>query len=115
MTQDEGKIILAEFMGAEVEKPYNDYGGISGVVFYYPKDTSPSIYRNLGISSIEYYTSYDWIIPVVRKISKLQSLGDINGLFSSVMKAVTRLEIPAVIAEKAVEFLKWNNNAKKTI
>lgn len=82
MTQEqilESNKIIAEFMGAEITQAYSKTKEQDGVLFYYPKDTSPSMYRNLSSSGIKYHKEWDWLMPVVDKLEELGYEINING------------------------------------
>lgn len=66
----EDKILIAKFMGADVIQAYSKTDDQDGLIFYYPKDTSPSMYRNLPSNAIKYDTDWNWLMRVVQKMRK---------------------------------------------
>lgn len=67
----EGNTLIAQFMGAIVSQPYSKNEEQDGLLFYYPDRTSPDMFRNHSSASIKYHTSWEWLMPVIEKIAKL--------------------------------------------
>ena len=131
----ESNKLIAEFMGAEVQQPYSEIEGLSGLMFYYPKDTSPDIFRNLPLSAIKYNSSFAWLMPVIDKIEALYE-GNVSITISGVRCHLSLImgtrypiatdfieDIPQcysgscdskiiAVYTTVVEFIKWYNQNK---
>lgn len=66
----EAKALMAKYMGAEVTQAYPSNKEQNGLIFYYPKDTAPDMYRTHSSESVKYFESYDWLMPVWFKVLK---------------------------------------------
>jgi len=128
----EDKSLVAQFMGAKVEKPYSDYDDISGSMFYYSKEyPSPHIFLNVPLSGIKYDSCFSWLMPVIEKIAKLKLYDDSELEFSAYPITFGRfddglfmfrlnnfpLHTATTLIEAAyegvVEFILWYNTNKK--
>lgn len=109
MTQEqilEGNKLIALFMGAKVHQAYSDTQGLSGLMFYYEKDTSPEIFRNLPLSAIKYHSSWDWLIPVIRK-AKMTLGSDGWNRWHTLNHELCRCEDPRDVFFLVVQFVEW--------
>jgi hypothetical protein len=88
----EKKKMLALFMGATCDQAYsenNDYKQ-DGLLFYFSKEVHcPSkVYRNLSSASLEYNSSWDWLVPVHAKLMELaQEDDDLNNYLGDGFKS----------------------------
>lgn len=113
----ENNKLIAEFMGATIQEPYDSLEGLSGLMFYYPKDSSPALYRNLPLSAIKYDSDWRWLMSVVEKISDIDNQADIElaAEFDRVTPQLIRggtsiLCDKAGVYRRVVEFIKIYNN-----
>ncbi len=126
MTQEqilEGTRAIAIFMGAKVEEPYSHYEGISGTMFYYEKNDSPGMYRNLSISALKYHSSWDWLMPVCVKINRTNTFDTCTdgkyynrnpywvGQLQDLSDRLSSLDISKMF-EQVVSTIKWYNENK---
>jgi hypothetical protein len=116
MTQEqlEGCVLIAIFMGAEVTQAYSKTDTSDGLLFYYPKDTSPSLYRNNSSEAIKYHTSFDWLIPACKKWDELPLIDN-----KGYVKLCDYLDLYATwydvkpLFNQLVKCLKWYNEHEK--
>lgn len=68
----EANSLLAKFMGAEWRM--DDYGDFG---FFYPEGQFPSDRKLPGyaLDALKYHSSWDWLMPVVEKINRLELKG----------------------------------------
>jgi len=115
----EGNKLIAKFMGAEVSQAYSKTKEQDGVMFYYPKDSSPDMFRNLSSASIKYHSSWDWLMPVYIKIAKEEKLwGDYEKsiiIFNIMYDRLGDAEGIDKVYESVVEFIKWYNQNTKPL
>ena len=126
MTQEqilEGNKLISEFMGAEVSQAYSKTKEQDGLMFYYPKDSSPNTYRNLSSMAIKYHSSFDWLIPVLKEIENLGCIVEIwmslaygcriykLGGKLSIGKQFTNESnsLEEAVYNTVIEFIKWYN------
>jgi hypothetical protein len=103
----EGNKLIAEFMGAHVLEPYvlfYDVEGSSEVPKGYPNDP---FNREMNL---EYHTSWDWLMPVVKKIFEGYALYEI---YDRIEEGLIIINIE-VTWQAVVEFIQWynTNNSK---
>lgn len=120
----EGNKLIADFMGLVYEPETEIYDSSSQDPPYTRKE------RWLGFASgivtpvyetLQYNSSWDWLMPVIRKMKSMQH--DPNEMFMGTtldraMQFANVLERPIyapinVIWLRVVEFIKWYNNQKK--
>lgn len=95
----EGNKLIAEFMG------YIDNGDPDGFLI------DPDTNYDVNVDELKYHYSWDWLMPVVGKITQDETLIG-NEYRESIMDV-----IPYGIIEDTfncvVEFIKWYNNERK--
>ena len=105
----ENNQIIATFMGAKVHKPYSDYEGVSGLIFYYDKNLSPVMRKNLPLSEIKYDTSWDWLMGVYTKCLQLGLDCEVRNYFIKTYAPYSRIyftpfdENEKIIPERFIE------------
>ena len=114
-TIEEGNKLIAEFMGAK-----NDISDI----YYLPEFAH--YFNSYGqiewsdcfrLNELKYYTSWDWLMPVVEKIQKT-NLGDVvihgKNLVEISYNQQTQLYFESSLLKNTwlacVEFIEWYNN-----
>lgn len=126
MTQEEiieGNKLIAEFMGAEFDMGHyhvtDSYTKPDGEkVFKYQQGTAfydvgqePSSQKGgYPITIIKYHTSWDWLMPVAKKVIETYTGGmDVYSLYVS---DSLRTAIIEEVWASVVEFIKWYNENK---
>ena len=109
-TIEEGNKLIAEFVGAK-----NDLSDI----YYLPEFAH--YFNSYGqiewsdcfrLNELKYYTSWDWLMPVVEKIEKTTAFVNIKGCLVNVSNIVD-VSAPSKIEAvwiAVVEFIEWYNN-----
>lgn len=70
MTVIEGNKLIALFMGATIEQDYSNIANVQdGLGFYFKKELAPDIDLRYSSVGIKYHSSWDWLMPVIAKIS----------------------------------------------
>lgn len=69
----------------------------------------PGCYDPLRIQHLRYDKSWDWLMPVVEKISKAKPM---NQAWYDVSSPLVRADIH-VVHNRVVEFIKWHNSQPK--
>jgi uncharacterized protein CbrC (UPF0167 family) len=66
----------------------------------------------IGLDKLEFHTSWDWLMPVVRKIAEISCNEDEDAFLSDEYTSILDI-VPLAIIEDAyrvvVEFIKWYN------
>ncbi len=73
-----------------------------------------TVYGYLTIEDLEYHSSWDWLMPVVKKCSKIlnnDKEGSLIAPFFSINKALLEIEIDK-LWKSVIEFIKWYNLEK---
>ena len=103
-TVEENNAMIAEFMNCKI---------VNGVAFR--KDNQNSSY----VEDLQYYTSWDWLFPVVQKINSMNAIIDIK--FDEYKYCSVRINdfsgysdnhIQAVYSA-VIEFINWYNTQSK--
>lgn len=68
-----GNIKIAEFMGWQTRKQYNEYKGENETVYFKPSDNVPWRYL------MPFHSDWNWLIPVLEKIGKISIPANIVG------------------------------------
>ncbi len=105
--------LIAKFMGARVVQAYSDYEGLSGLMFYFDKDLSPVMRKNLSMSEIKYHSSFEWLMPVCKKI--IPPTGwPLDGIKhqTAVMTTLQYLDLETIY-RTVVDFIKWYNKEQE--
>ena len=97
MTTTESNKLIAEFMGF----------GIDGKFAYIPDEGNP-LEENMLIVEMKYHTSWDWLMPVVSKITRDEMLIG-NEYRESIMDTVPYGLIEDTY-QAVIQFIKSNNN-----
>jgi hypothetical protein len=116
MTKIESNKLIAEFMGYDLSKvldemPLNKQGNFCNGNGDLDKDGKPC-YATYA-PSLQYNTSWDWLMPVVDKIEKTAYV-NIKGCavdISTIVSTNAPSKIDAVY-KAVVEFIKWHNQNK---
>lgn len=105
MTQEEiiaGNKLIAVFMGAKL---------VTGNYYLIPKSVFPNGEDYLKGDEFEYHSSWDWIMPVVEKINRIDKnkirvyMGTCNNLF--VLKITDGKD---VVYKRVVQFITFYNS-----
>ncbi len=96
-TIQKGNLLITEFDG------YSK--GCDGIGLYFFKGSLDAVLR---IDGLKYHSSWDWLMPVVEKIS---GSGYAGGIMSDLKGALIIADIEAVY-NAVIEFIEWYN--KKT-
>ena len=101
----DGNKLIAEFMGVS-------HAAVDGNLYYYVNGDS--------YDTLEYHTSWDWLMPVVEKIYKLMNaITEIETnttwavLVSRLEESILRFKIADVFLV-TVEAIKWYNNQSQS-
>lgn len=62
---------------------------------------------------LKYHTSFDWLMPVVEKISKIHSINGLYRQYEKVSEALLMIDI-SLLFKAVVSFIKWYNENNKT-
>jgi len=103
---DERKRIVAEFMGYQVMEESKF------LAYDYPSDTDLSLV--MVDRAMTYDTSWDSLMPVVRKIEDLRldappSAIEFDELKAEIDSAMSQVDIKLCLV-RVVDFIKWHNN-----
>ena len=105
----EGNKLIAEFMGFDIDFDRNNPDSKNLTI---PSELKDYNFDN-GYSGYKFHTSWDWLMPVLKKISQ--------ALFSEFSDSVRNqwkmIESPTLyniehVYKQAVEFIKWYNENK---
>lgn len=114
MTQEqinEGNKLIAEFIGCKKDKSWNNW-------YKVPKKYQKAFgTQGFGIgTNCKFHSSWDWLMPVVRKIVVL-CVDDADELFLSDQYTSILDTIPVAVIEDSwkvvVEFIKWYNDESR--
>lgn len=110
MEKDNNELI-AEFMGGKWETI--SWGGVPTPAFHFPDWHITDWPTTIHAETFQYHTSWDWLMPVVKKI------GDLYPFDFGSRHEITRLHSLSLFAsiEKVyaavVEFIRWYNESNK--
>ena len=98
--------LIAEFMGHKT-----DWGFKKDSILYMPQGEGNSTNNSVVIpyKKLQYHTSWDWLMPVVQKVS---SLCDEPYELDNMKHALLTGDIESVY-DDVVEFIKWYNQNKE--
>ena len=103
MTQEEileGNKLIAIFDGYVIDNTY--------------PDTDRTYNKNGNIelhTTVKHHSDWEWLMPIVDKISKLHSIPELYANYSKVIDALMMLDIN-ILFKAVVEFIKWYNQNK---
>lgn len=115
MATIENNKLIAEFMGGVLIYPANtNYG-----VFKFSKedkhkltyDIEPSTENGIAQGFLKFHSSWDWLMPVIRKIRSLDPPHG-WGYHNAICAALIETDIDTTY-KVVVEFIKWYNNEQK--
>ena len=99
----ENNKIIAEFMGAKV----TDVKGLQKPIYY------PIMGKSVYVDKLKYHSSWDWLIPVVKKCLIGEAETNRPDLVSNIYESLVNLEIDLVYKD-IIEFIKWYNQQNKS-
>ncbi len=103
----EGNKLIAEFMGEKVEYTNKYDDGTEKYFLWFTK-------QRLSIDQLKYSTSWDWIMPVVQKIGKIEIINaGVEGceLYDNIDYALRPAKIE-VVWLAVTEFIQWYSKNK---
>lgn len=63
----------------------------------------------ISLGKLKYHTSYDWLMPVVEKISKVHGISGLYNAYSKVTDALLMLDIE-ILFKAVTKFITWYNS-----
>ena len=93
----EGNTLIAEFMGLQIISAKEIKGKVDDELIL--NDVS------IPETMLYYYSSWDWLMPVVEKIN---DTGVAGGMLYDLREALTRVDIDLAWKE-VIKFIKWHN------
>ena len=115
----EGNKLIAEFMGYKEGFPHEggDYINCSDVVEGYeipdherafPHNDDKDSHQ-FPLNYLEFHSSWDWLVPVVKKILDLNNMSELYKRMTRVTESLIYLDIQ-ILFEEVVKFIKWYNS-----
>ena len=101
--------VLAEFMGLQ----YRSSTPNKGKYWFNPFDRE----NILPTFDLQFHSSWDWLMSVVDKAGTLPSLGDVDGIYTNIIKSLGRSNGKYrhdAVFEACVEFVMWYRAQKTT-
>ena len=98
----ENNKIIAEFMDAKV----TDVKGLQKPIYY------PIMGKSVYVDKLKYHSSWDWLMPVVKKCLIGEAETNRPNLVSNIYESLVNLEINLVY-KHIIEFIKWYNEQNK--
>ena len=104
----ENNKLIIEFMSIGFAKGYTSDSRNPGYLFDKKPQYNPDIWATLiySIPNVEYHKSWDWLMPVIEKISKLKLTENVYWIAVCHRHINTPFQI---IYDSIIEFIKWYN------
>ena len=104
----ENNKLIAEFMGWKENKDMEVKLTSGGITYYFQKNDEACIPEAMC-----YHSSWDWLIPVVKKCLIGEAETNRPDLVSNIYESLVNLEINLVYKD-IIEFIKWYNQQNKS-
>lgn len=69
-------------------------------------------HKTIGYTPIKYHSSWDWLVPVVKKILDLNNMEDLYKRMTRITESLIYLDI-TLLFEEVVSFITWYNQQGK--
>jgi len=109
-----GNILIAEFMQFTQWVDSNRFMGYRNLdisKYNAQQEGMGSKPHAVHFNELKFHSSWDWLIPVVKKIKKYNSINPLR--VADVMISYARIDIDELF-ERVVYFIKWYNSQPKT-
>lgn len=115
---EENDKIISEFIGGRHSTKTTPFGKIEGFWFSWidsPKKWKTMLQENHFITEFHYHDSWDWIMPVVKKIMELETPEkESTGWYAyySIEANLPLVDI-SLVHDNVIEYISWYNEQSK--